>query len=104
MQNRTEFSVFIGNNYKGTDGRFHTFDPDNVATVVKERLEDHFTGWTITQGRGFWGGMTEPSTIITIIDDGAKLPILRDAVRLMKYDLAQESIFICFHAVYAEEV
>ena len=65
----SEYNIFIGENIKLPNGKTHRVAEFAILDSLDRRLGEYFTGWTVTKGRGFWGGMEEPSTIVTVIDD-----------------------------------
>lgn len=104
-QQMSEFNLFIGLNVSGDDGEVaFTIRQETAERLVGLMLQDVVKGWTITTGKGCWGGMTEPSIIVTIIAPTVTLITLRDVVRRIKTALIQQTILLTHSVVYAEEI
>lgn len=101
---QTEFKLFIGETVTTKKGRVIRLAAQDIADSIDLHVGEHFSGYTVLKGRGVWGGMVEPCTVVIVLSEAQKIGFIRDAARSIRQDLEQEAVILTATQVHVEEL
>ena len=95
MQFSTQYDLYLGRHI-GNIGHVHGSDFDSF---LAEHVTDRFPGYTLTDAKGYWLGVPEPTLILTILGNSLDKSSVDWIARAYRTHFGQSAVLIVQTAI-----